>query len=77
MKNDVENTSVAANNKSPRQSGAAGTDQNVNPVPKDDLNHELFERNLKTFARFQSHLATQIRAIETPHSQLISDGDGG
>ncbi len=77
MTNDAENTSVAANKESPSQSGAADTDQSFNPVPKDDLNHELFERNLKTFARFQSHLATQIRAVETTHSQLISDGDGG
>ena len=77
MTNDTEDTSVAESNKIPGQLEATDSDQNFNLVADDDLNHELFERNLNTFARFQSQLAHQIRAIETPHSQLISDGDGG
>ena len=77
MTNNVEDTSVEAINEQAAQSDTADTGRDFTPVTHDDLNHELFERNLETFARFQPYLADRITAIETPHSQLISDGDGG
>ena len=77
MTNNVEDTSVEAINEQAAQSDTADTGRDFTHVNHDDLNHELFERNLETFARFQPYLADRITAIETPHSQLISDGDDG
>lgn len=47
------------------------------PVPEEDLDKALFEKNMAAFVRFQPYLADNLGAVTSPHSQLVTDGDGG
>ena len=77
MGKDIEDEDSEVVSKHAATSDAGDTYQDFNIIDHEDLNHELFANNLKTFARFQTHLAKQIKAIKTPHSHLVSDGSGG
>jgi len=66
-----------AKKKAKKSEGKENSEAVFTPVDAADLNQKLFDRNLKTLRRFQPYLVSHIEAVETPHSQLISDGNGG
>ena len=61
--------------KATRKSGKSRSDEFL-PVTKEDLNQELFDRNLAAFKKMMPYVAPHLENITTTHSKLVINANG-